>query len=154
MKKIVLLITFTVLFANQAFAKRGRIPVCFPCEKLELVKDLPNDENLKEGTDYLNLGYFYKEYSAVWIPAWNTKGTYVLINEDQTVYYEITDTQLTELKTKYNLELADHPLSIWKKIGGKAVYLVIIAFILWSKFSPEKEEEEEETENKTTETNE
>ncbi|CAL2076982.1 conserved exported hypothetical protein [Tenacibaculum sp. 190524A05c] len=143
MKKIVLLITFTVLCAHQAFAKRARIPVCFPCEKLALVKDLPNDEGLKEGTNFLNLGYLYEEYSAVWIPAWNTKGKYVLINEDETVYYEITDAQLAELETKYNLELSEHPLSFWKKIGGKAVYIIIIGLIIWGKLSPDNEEEEE-----------
>ncbi len=143
MKKIVLLITFTVLFANEAFAKRGRIPVCIPCEKIALVKDLPNDENLKEGSDYLNLGYLYEEYGAVWVPAWNTKGKYVLINEDETVYYEITDAQLAELKTAYNLELAEHPISFWKKIGGKLVFLLVIGLIVWGKFSSNDEEEEE-----------
>ncbi|MCH2034513.1 MAG: hypothetical protein MK202_13465 [Tenacibaculum sp.] len=158
MKKIVLLITFTVLFANEAFAKRGRIPVCIPCEKLELVKDLPNDENLKEGSDYLNLGYLYEEYGAVWVPAWNTQGKYVLINEDKTVYYEITDAQLAELKSTYSLELATHPLSFWSKIGGKLVFLVVIGLIIWGKISPDKDEDEDEqkevTEKKTAEVNE
>jgi len=153
MKKIILLIAFTVLCVNQAFAKRARIPVCFPCEKLALVEDLPDDENLKEGTDFLNLGYLYEEYSAVWIPAWNKKGKYVLVNEDETLYYDLTEAQLAELKTKYNLELSSHPLSLWKKIGGKIVYILLIGFIVWSKLSPDDEDEEVE-EQPTQETTE
>ncbi len=140
MKQIIVLI-FISLFAIKTNA-RARIPVCTPCEKADLVEDLPNDETLKEGNEYLNLGYFHKEYGIAFIPAWNSDGRYVLVNEDESTYYDIDESQLAELKQKYNLDLSSNPLSFWKKIGGKLVYLIIIGLIIYGKM-PSKDEKED-----------
>jgi len=141
MKQIISL-AFIALFATQAQARK-RIPACIPCEKIALVEDLPNDEALKEGGSHLNLGYLYKEYGIIFIPAWNTDGKYVLTNEGETTYYDITDEELEGIKKKYNLEISSSPLSFWKKIGGKIIYLIVIGLIIYGKFSPDDEEEEE-----------
>lgn len=152
MKKAILFTLFALFISVKSFARK-RIPVCLPCEKLEEVQDLPNDESLLEAGTYLNLGYLYKEYGAVFVPVWNTSGTYVLINEDKTLYYEITEAQLEELKKTYNLELKPHPLSFWKKIGGKLVFLVVIALILYGKFGKDSDEEPATTPENNNENN-
>ncbi len=142
MKQIILLI-FIALLANKAHARKGIIPVCIPCEKISLVKDLPNEEDLKQDGSFLNLGYLHNEYGIIFIPAWNSGGKYVLTNEDKTVYYEIDESQLEGIKQKYNVELSSNPLSFWKKIGGKLIYLAVIGFILYSKFFSKDEDEED-----------
>lgn len=142
MKKVVLLIVFTVFVTSNSFA-RGKIPVCFPCEKVELVKDLPDDESLKEGSSYLNLGYYFEEYGIIYIPAWISSKKYVLMNDGDT-YYDLTDAQVKELESKYSLDLSSNPLSLWKKIGGKLIYLLVIGFLIWGQFSKNSEEEEEQ----------
>lgn len=144
MKKIIFL-TFFGLFISAYSYARKRIPVCIPCEKIEEVKDLPNDESLLESGSYLNLGYLYEEYGAVFVPVWNTTGKYVLINEAKDTYYDLTDEQLTEYSTAYNLDLSENPLSFWKKIGGKIVFLILLGLIIIGKFSKDPEKEEKET---------
>jgi len=149
MKKLILLTIFSLFLSTYSFA-RGRIPVCMPCEKLEEVKNLPDDESLLESGEYLNLGYLYDEYGAVFVPAWNTKGRYVLINEAKTIYYDLTDEQLANYAKTYDVDTSGNPLSFWKKIGGKLIYLVLIGFAILSKLGKDPDEEEE-PENTSTE---
>lgn len=140
MKKIILLL-FVAFFANEAHARRGRIPVCFPCEKIATVQDLPNEDSLKQNGSFLNLGYLHNEYGIIFIPAWNSGGKYVLVNNDESIYYDLSEAQLEELKKTHNLELSSNPLSFWKKIGGKLIYLIVIGFILYGQFSKGDDEE-------------
>lgn len=144
MKQIILLF-FISLFAFKAHARRRGIPVCIPCEKIALVKDLPDDEYLQQDGSYLNLGYLHNEYGIIFIPAWNSGGKYVLTNEDQSIYYEVDEKQLAEIKEKYELSLSSNPLSLWKKIGGKLIYLIVIGYFVYSKFISSNEDDEEET---------
>ncbi len=140
MKQIIFLAVFAlVTFKSHAKLK---IPVCIPCEKIDMVTDLPNDENLKEGGDYLNLGYLHKEFGVVYIPAWNSDGKYVLTNENEDVYYELSEEDLEKLKETYNLEISSNPLSFWKKIGGKIIYLGLIGFVIWGYLSKDDENDE------------
>ncbi len=143
MKQIILLL-FIALLANKVHARKGiPIPVCFPCEEISLVKDLPDDEELKQGNSFLNLGYIYEGYGVLFVRAWNKKGRYVLTNKEKTVYYEIDENQLEGIKQKYNLELSSNPISFWKKIGGKLIYMIIIGLIIYSKFFSKDEDEED-----------
>lgn len=141
MKKILLLSLFTLFLTSYSFA-RAKIPVCMPCEKLAEVKDLPNDESLLESGSYLNFGYLYEEYGVVWIPAWNTKGRYVLINEAKDSYYDLTDEQLTAYAEAYDIDLSANPLSFWNKIGAKIIYLILIGLIIFSYMGKDSDEDE------------
>jgi len=142
MKKIILLTIFTLFLSSYSFAKGIPIPVCFPCENLEEVKDLPNDEALLEAGSYLNLGYLYNEYGAVFVPAWNTTGRYVLINEAKTLYYDLTDEQIAEFAEAYEIDITGNPLSFWKKIGGKIIFLILIGFVLLGYLGKDSDEED------------
>ena len=141
MKNIILFLFFSFFVTTYSYA-RAKIPVCIPCEKIEVVKDLPNDKALLESGSYLNLGYLYEEYGAVFVPAWNTKGKYVLVNEAKTAYYDLTDDQLAQYTETYKLNLSDNPLSFWKKIGGKIIYLIFIGLIIIGKFGKDPEKGE------------
>lgn len=141
MKKLILLLAVTII-GLQAQA-RLKIPVCIPCEKIAIVKDLPKTDDFKdESGNYLKLGYYYKEYGAVFIPAWNSEGQYVLTNESEDMYYELSAEQIQELKDTHKIELpSGNPLSFWKKIGGKIIFILIIGAIIWGMI-PEKDEPE------------
>ncbi len=141
--KQLLLITAAIFFTTNIYARRRRIPACLPCEKIHLVEDLPNDESLLEQGSYLNLGYLYEEYGIIFIPAWNKEGKYVLTNEDETTYYDVSEDELAKLKEQYNLELSPNPLSFWKKIGGKIIYLIVIGLIIYGYLGKDDDEPEE-----------
>ena len=145
MKKIILLTIFALFVTTYSFARRGiPIPVCMPCEKLEEVKDLPNDETLLVSGSHLNLGYIYEQYGAIFVPVWNTSGRFVLINESKTTYYDLTDEQLTEYQKAYDLDITSNPISFWGKIGGKLIVLLLVVIIVYLQFSKDPDEEEEE----------
>lgn len=142
MKTLFTLLLTVGLFSN-AMAKRGiPIPVCFPCDEIHTVEELPESENLiGEDGKKLNLGYMYKEYGVVWIPIWNTEGVYVLTNEAEDTYYDLVEADIEELKTVHNVEISSgNPLSIWKKVGGKVLLLIIAGFLIWGQFSGDDDE--------------
>jgi len=142
MKKTILFTLFSLFLTTFSFAKATiPIPVCFPCETLAEVKDLPNEEDLLESGSYLNFGYLYNEYGAVFVPIWNTKGRYVLINEAKDSYYDLTDEQLAAIVKAYDIDTSGNPLSFWKKIGGKIIIIVLIGFVFLSYLGKDPDEE-------------
>jgi len=144
MKKFLLFAIFTLLLTTSTFAKaRIPIPVCFPCEDIAVIKDLPNDEALLQSGSYLNLGYLYEEYGAIFVPVWNNSGRYVLVNEAKTAYYDLSEEQLAEYKKAYDLELSSNPLSFWKKIGGKLVILLLLVLIIFVKTGSDDDDDDE-----------
>jgi len=142
MKLIITLFLAAGIFTNIQ-AKGIPIPVCFPCEELTTVKELPVSEDLVgEFNEKLNLGYLYEEYGIVWIPVWNTEGTYVLVNEDEDTYYEVDEAFLAELSEIDGVEIpTGNPLSIWSKVGGKVIVALLLGLIVWGQFGDDDEEE-------------
>lgn len=142
MKKL-LFVLFFILFATvNAQAKAGiPIPVCFPCESIEVVEELPDEDALQQDGQYLELGYLYEEYGILFLSFWNTSGKYVLTNKEETAYYEVSEEQLQELKKTYNLELSENPLGIWKKLGGKMILVVLIGIGIFGATKKSKNEE-------------
>jgi hypothetical protein len=59
-------------------------------------------------------------------------------------YFEI-DTQAAKIlkeKHNFNVETAENPLSFWKKIGGKLVFIAIIALFIWGNIPSKKKTKE------------
>lgn len=150
MKKLLILLFFVLFASFDAHAKAGiPIPVCFPCQSISVVEELPDEDALKQDGQYLELGYLYEEYGILFISLWNTDGQYVLCNKDETTYYEVSEEQLKELETKYNLDTGGNPLGLWKKLGGKLILLVLIGIGIFSAFSKSDDKESKEnTESK------
>ncbi|WP_338768816.1 hypothetical protein WAF17_08575 [Bernardetia sp. ABR2-2B] len=146
MKKLILLSLFFISVISYTQAKGIPIPVCFPCEEITVVEELPDEENLKpeQAGYYLDLGYIYEEYGIVFIPFWNIEGKYVLYNKNHSTYYEITAEELQELQEKYDLDLDDNPLGLWAKFGGKLILMGFIGLAIFGMLSKSDEEEEEQ----------
>jgi hypothetical protein len=85
MKKI--LLSLVVLTAFTANAK-VKVPVCFPCETIESVQELPKESEIHTmAGETVNIAYFNNEYGAIWVPVWNSNGKYVLSNISNSTYY-------------------------------------------------------------------
>lgn len=150
MKKTIFIVALGIiglcLSASKAEAKGIPIPVSFGGEKLMTVVDLPNDTlmySTAEGA-YCNLGYKYKQFSVIWVPAWNWDGEYCLTVEGKpNTYYTLSDEDLAFLTAQYDLDLPNNPISFWNKIGGKIIWLLAIALIIWSWVKPKEEKDDD-----------
>lgn len=145
MKKLLFILFFVVFASANAHAKAGiPIPACFPCTSMDIVQELPNEDSLKQEGQYLDLGYLYEEYGILFISIWNTDGQYVLCNEDKTIYYELSEEKLQQLKETHKLDVEENPLGLWKKFGGKIILLVLIGIGIFGAFSKSDDEESKE----------
>jgi hypothetical protein len=142
MKRIIIsLFIFTAFSANA----KVKVPVCFPCETIEKVQELPTDSEIHKmaGTS-VSVAYLNNEYGALWIPVWNAKGRYVLTDITKTLYYEIDAETAKILKEKHNFDInQDSPLSFWKKVGGKIIIGLLIGLLIWGQLPSKKEKKEE-----------
>ena len=146
MKKIILLTALITTISFNSTA-RARIPVCIPCEYIETVIDLPDTIQLiGEDNVALNLGYRYEQFNIVWIPLWNKDGEYCLVNNVEDVYYDLTAEEKVYLTENYEATFEINPLSMWNKVGGKAIVLLILLFFGWSFLSSKNKKTETETE--------
>ncbi len=150
MKKIILIAVLSIaaicLFAGKAQSK-GFIVYGWGDEKLHTVIDLPNDETSydEELDGYLNIGYFYKQVWVLWIPMWNWDGQYCWLKEgDNDTYYPISDEELEQIKAAYNLDLPSNPIPFWDKIGGKLIWIAVIAVLIWGSVGKAAKKKDEE----------
>lgn len=128
MKKILLTAVIALGTISLASA-RAKIPVCFPCESLQTVQELPEDSELNTSpAEKLHIGYLNDEYGLLWMALWNSEGRFVLSDESNTTYYDIDPETEAYLKESHGFDIktADNPLSFWKKMGGKLVFIVVI----------------------------
>lgn len=146
MSKIILSLIFTFCAIISSNAK-AKISVCFPCETIETVQELPTDSEIQKIVGQkVNLAYLNNEYGALWLPVWNTDSKYVLTDISNNTYIEIDEQLAKILKEKHNFDIqtAESPLTFWKKIGGKLVLFAIIALIIWT-YIPSKNKAKEVT---------
>ncbi len=141
--KLFITLLLAVGFFSNLSAKGIPIPVCFPCEELTTVEELPASEDLLgEFDEKLNLGYLYEAYGALWIPVWNQEGQYVLVNEAEDTYYEVEADYIAELQELHGFEVpSGSPLSLWKKVGGKVILVFVLGLIVWGQFGSSDEDE-------------
>lgn len=144
MKKVILLL-FPLLFAFQNEANaRAKIPFG-NAEKLDLVQDLPDTEDyLLENGNHLDLAQFYEVFTIAWVPIWTTKEP-ILVGYDKVSdeYYELSEEELSGILTENSLKADDLiGLSIWTKLGGKAIIFVILALVIYGYVGKDKDEKE------------
>jgi hypothetical protein len=144
MKKTLLIVIITFCTINSVSAK-SKIPVCIPCETIQSIQELPTDSEIQKlAGQKVNLSYINNEYGTLWMSIFNTNGRYVLSDISNNTYFEI-DTQAAKIlkeKHNFNVETAENPLSFWKKIGGKLVFLAIIALLIWGNIPSKKKTKE------------
>lgn len=151
MTKKILLTALIAVGTVSLSSARARIPVCFPCESLQTVQELPADSEINTSpAQKLNVAYLNEEYGLLWMALWNTEGRFVLSNESNTTYYEIDAETEKFLKEnhQFDVKTADNPLSFWKKMGGKLVFIVVVGGLLvgGSSFKRKRKEPETKTE--------
>jgi len=133
MTRKILLTVILLLCTINTVSARAKIPVCIPCETLQTVQELPKDSEIQElAGQKVNLSYINNEYGILWMSVWNSDGRYVLSDISNTTYFEIDAQASKILKEKHNFDVgtAENPLSFWKRIGGKLVFLVIIILLV------------------------
>lgn len=131
------------LLTMSALSAKAKIPLCFPCENIQPIQELPTDSEIQKMVGQkVNLSYIHNEYGAVWIPVWNTDGRYVLSDISNTTYLEIDGELATILKEKhnFNIEEAKDPLTFWQKIGGKIVLVLVVLLAIWGSMPSKKDD--------------
>ncbi|WP_144009365.1 hypothetical protein [Pedobacter nyackensis] len=134
MTKKILLTTIIALSSMHFVSAKAKIPVCFPCETLQTIQELPTDSEIQKlAGQKVNLSYINNEYGILWMSIWNTNGRYILSDISNNTYFEIDPQAAKILKEKHNfdVETAQSPLSFWKTIGGKLVFSIILGLLIW-----------------------
>ncbi|WP_147473934.1 hypothetical protein [Chryseobacterium nematophagum] len=137
-----LFLTAIIALCTMTFASaKAKIPVCLPCEKIQPIQELPTDSEIQKLVGQkVNLSYINTEYGILWMSIWNTNGRYVLSDISNNSYFEIDTQEAKILKEKHDFDVttAENPLSFWKKIGGKLVFFILIALLIWGNISSKK----------------
>ncbi len=148
MRKIILIAVLSIagicFFASKA---QSQIVYAWGDEKLHTVIDLPNDETTYDEDlgGYMNVGYFYKQLWVLWVPMWNWDGQYCILKEgDNDSYTPISAEELEYIKEAYNVDLPSNPIPFWDKIGGKLIWLAVIALLIWGSAGKAKKKDEEQ----------
>lgn len=147
MKKKILLITLVAFFTCQIVSAKAKIPLCFPCETVQTIQELPTDSEIQKlAGQKVNLSYLNEEYGVLWMSFWNTNGRFILSDISNNTYFEIDPEVAKILKEKHQFDVAtaSSPLSFWKKIGGKLILLAIIGLAIWG-YMPSKNKAKEVT---------
>lgn len=144
LSRIITLI-IVVLMTSSADAK---VPLFFSFsgESISKVADFPDTEDFKTADgDYIDAGCIYKQVSIMFIPVWNYDIRWCGYIKGSDSYLDFDKEELDLMAELAEVELPETPsISFWNAIGGKLVFiLLIVAFILYVKFSPDDEEEEE-----------
>lgn len=142
MKTIIL--TACIAFASLSLVyAKAKIPICLPCETIQTIQELPTDSEIQKlAGQKVNLSYLNNEYGILWMSIWNTNGRYVLSDISNNTYFEIDPQAAKILKEKHNfdVETAENPLSFWKKAGGKLVFSIIVALLIWGSIPSKKKD--------------
>ncbi len=150
MTKKILLIAILTFSSIQFASARAKIPVCFPCETMHSVQELPAGSELEElAGEKVNISYINDEYGILWLSAWNSNGRFVLSDVGEDSFYELDEQAAQILKEKHNFDIATagNPLSFMKKIGGKLILGVVVILIIWGMLPSKKDKEEIEPTN-------
>jgi len=152
MKKVIL--TLTLVFIALFFTANNAKGVIFYSngETIDVVKELPADAIIN-GSDHVNLGVMYKQFSIFWIPVWNYgEARHVLINDKKDTYYELEDEDVEYLKTNFDVDVPEKAsINFWNKIGGKLIWAVVLVIVIFGWRSKNKDDDEEELSPETEE---
>jgi hypothetical protein len=146
MKKVIFTLTLFggLFFATNTISARGII-FYSNGEKIEISQKLPEDAILDNG-EHVNLAVMYEQFSIFWVPVWNYGETkYVLVNDKETTYYDLTEEDVETLQTDFNIIVPEKPsIGFWNKVGGKLIWgaVILVAICVW--WFTRKDDEEAE----------
>jgi hypothetical protein len=145
MKKFVTILLFATAFCfvSNSVSAKGVI-IYSNGEKIEVAQTLPDSITIDE--QHINLGVMYEQFSIFWIPMWNYGETkYVFINEKKDTYYDLQEEDLEYLRSEYGVKIPETPsICFWNKIGGKLIWLAVIAACIYGYFLTRKDDKDED----------
>ncbi|MDR6337412.1 hypothetical protein HNQ91_000434 [Filimonas zeae] len=113
-------------------------------EVLNKVHDLPDTEEFKlRNGNHLDLATFHKEFNIAYIlPLYVTEEPKLVGFDAKTeTYYDIPETEMNEILAAQKLDKAKlNKLPFYTRYGGKAVAVLLIAFIIWGIIPSKKDE--------------
>jgi len=108
------------------------------------VVDLPAETIVEDL--HVNLGVMYDQFGLFWLPVWNYgEPKYVLIDDAEETYWDLSSDDLNFIKEEYNVEIEDTPtIPFWTQVGLKPVIAGLLGFIVWGQFRKKEEKEDNE----------
>ena len=142
MKQSIFITAVFILLGINIAQARIKIPIGEE-QKLEKVADLPDTEDyLISDGHYVDLGQMYSVYTIAWVPVWVTQEPQLVLfdNKNPNEYYSFDDEELKTNILKENDVKEDDLLSVgfFGRIGGKLIFLVIIAIIIYGAIPSKK----------------
>ncbi|MCO4780800.1 MAG: hypothetical protein KC646_00645 [Candidatus Cloacimonetes bacterium] len=133
MKNLIsLIVLFLTLGLSTNYAKG--IPFLLQIDKKGVKAiDIPKKYNWKSANlEYLHIGYEWEQVSFLFIPVWNTTGTYkAWVDTGKGKVLNLRADLLQDILDKTGKSLPRRaPISFWEKYGGKAVAIPIWLFLL------------------------
>jgi hypothetical protein len=151
MKKVIFTLTLLggLFFAASAVSARGVI-IYSNGEKVEVTKTLPDSISIDD--KHVNLGVMYEQFSIFWVPMWNYGETkYVFLNEEENLYYDAEEEYLRYLRDELKINVPQEPsIGFWNKIGGKMIWAVVLALIIYGSLPSRKREKKDDGEEAET----
>ena len=141
MKKLLLTLALAALFSFNSSAKGIPMPICTDCEYITIVENLPDSADYfsEEYNGYIDLAYKYEQLWVLWVPIWNSNGTYCYSIKGKDVYFDISEEELKAIEEEFGYSLSSNPIPFWDKIGGKLLLILIAGGIAWSYLKPSKD---------------
>ena len=134
MNKLFFLGAFLLLASTQAFAKVG-IPIGSR-EVLEKVHDLPDTDEYKNGSTYVDIGRLHKEFNvAYFLPLWIQEEPKLVLIEANNMDAILKENNLDGEKL--------NKLDFYTRYGGKLVAVAIIGVLVWSGLSRKGKNEDQ-----------
>lgn len=125
---LVMLILFSVSTVQKAEAKG--VIIYGLGETISKTQTLPDDVVI-DG-EHVNIGVLYEQFSLFWMPIWNYgEVTNVLINDKEDTYWEISDEDIEDLKTEFNVEIAEAAIPFWTRVGAKPIIILLVLFLFF-----------------------
>lgn len=145
MKKILLavLITAGAMCAAQSASARGVI-IYSTGEKLDVVQKFPQEVVDNDG-EHFNLGVYFNQFSIFWVPMWNYgESKFVFVNDAGDAYFDVDESDFKWLKEEHGIDVPAKPVpGFWNRIGGKIIWIAVIAFALWGWWTTRKDDDDE-----------
>ncbi len=147
MKRLFLLsVVLLVSFFASTKAEAARIPIYYSNgEELKVIHELPEDAVDSDGMHY-NVGIHYESFALFGMPVWNYGDyKYVLVNDAENKYIELSDEEFQQMKETYSLDLDEKPsLPLMTQIGLKPVVVIILGLMIYGMFVKDDEEQQVE----------
>lgn len=129
-----LILIMLALLSFSSTASANIIIYNFKGIKIIKIADFPKTSKFKIKTgDYLDAGYFYRQFTIFFIPVWNYDGKWVGYIGSDSSYLPLKKSDLDNLAKSVGITLPENPsLPFWDAMSGKLILSFFVLFGVWS----------------------